>query len=90
MFWYLLQITVIVTLTHIYATKLTPDEPIFSITVFAIMVAYVLTAVLTLAIDLLRRAIWFTRRVLGLNPLIGQQRSSRPRIEVTKNILPKP
>lgn len=89
MFWYLLQIILILTLTHIYSTKLTPDEHPLSILVFAVMATYLFTIALSFTIDLLRRFLWLVHRIFVLNPLVSQQRRSHPRIEVTKKVLPR-
>ena len=90
MFWYASQTVVILWIIHIYATKLTPNEPMFDIVIFAILVSYLLTWVLSFLIDLLRLILTLPRRaLLGLNALIGQQSRNHLGVHVTKKTLPR-
>ena len=88
--WYILQIVIIGWLTYIYATKVTPEQPIFDIVIFSYIVAYLITFTISLIYDLLLRTLWLLRcgTRLGLNALIGHQRRNHVGIEVAKKALP--
>lgn len=92
MLWYLMQISTILWLVHIYSTKITPENPPFVIFAFAVLMTYYLTAIISFFIDLLRRILWRLRRVVLLfrhdTPLVGEQQSRRPRIHVEHKVLP--
>ena len=57
--WYAFQIAVIAGLIYLHVTKLSPDVSPWQIVLFAVLVAYALTWLLTKSFDLLRR-IWRT------------------------------
>lgn len=63
MLWYVLQIAVISWITYIYKTSLAPHETMGHILLFAVLVTYLLTVILSKTFTLL---LWLLR--LGKHP----------------------
>lgn len=57
--WYGLQIAIICYLVYIYSTKISPQTPFGYILLFAVLMAFLATWLLSKLFDLLR---WFYRR----------------------------
>lgn len=87
MFWYALQ-TAVIYWVIIYCTNLHTQASMFSIVLVAFGIAYFLTALLSLALDLLRGL--FTRGSLPANPLLSQQSRHHLGVHVSQNVLPRP
>lgn len=87
MFWYLLQIIVILWITYIYKTSLAPHETLGHILLFAIMVAYLITFILTRSFNLLLTLLWLLKNTFyrirppqrhdGIHRLRGDTRPPR-------------
>jgi hypothetical protein len=65
MLWYFLQIVVIVWLVHLYTTQLAPHQPLGDIVIFASLVAYALTFIISFTMDCLLALLWLIKRSLS-------------------------
>jgi hypothetical protein len=86
MFWYVLQLIIIVSVTYAYATQIAPHALLGHIVLFAFLLAYAVTWVLSKLVDLLRLIIRIsTRGVLKLK-VRGFRASQSPRHATDANV----
>ena len=64
MLWYLLQISIILWLVHLYTTQLAPHQPLGDIVLFAVLITYLLTKILCCLIDWSLGLLWLIKHGL--------------------------